>query len=49
MQKKTQLENLKRKKKETITEKVKKVMAWLADKTVDVGIAIVPYLLSALA
>lgn len=45
----TELENLKGKKKDTIWEKVKKVMAWLADKTVDVGIAIVPYLLSALA
>ena len=44
-----ELENLKGKKKDTIWEKVKKVMAWLADKTVDVGIAIIPYLLSALA
>lgn len=49
MQMLTELENLKGKKKDTIWEKVKKIMAWLADKTVDVGIAIVPYLLSALA
>ena len=49
MQMLTELENLRGKKKDTIWEKVKKIMAWLADKTVDVGIAIVPYLFSALA
>lgn len=45
----TELENLKGKKKDTIWEKAKKILAWLGDKAFDVGIAVLPYIMAALA
>lgn len=44
-----ELEESKGKQKNTVWGKAKKILAWLGDKAVDVGIAVLPYIMSAIA
>lgn len=43
------LDSLKGKKKSAVWDKVKNILLWLGDKAVDVGIAVLPFVMSALA
>lgn len=43
------LDSLKGKKKGAVWDKVKSILLWLGDKAVDVGIAVLPFVMSALA
>ena len=43
------LDSLKGKKKDTIWNKAKNILSWLGDKAFDVGIAVLPYIMAALA
>lgn len=43
------LDSLKGKGKDTIWEKAKKVLVWLGDKAIDVGITVLPFVIAALA
>lgn len=49
MQMLVELENSKGKHKNTAWDKAKRILAWLGDKAVDVGIAVLPYIVSAIA
>ena len=49
MQMLAELEESKGKHKNTVWGKAKKVLAWLGDKAVDVGIAVLPYIMAAIA
>ena len=44
-----ELEESKGKQKNTVWGKAKKILAWLGDKAVDVGIAVLPYIMAAIA
>ena len=44
-----ELEESKGMQKNTVWGKVKKILAWLGDKAVDVGIAVLPYIMAAIA
>lgn len=44
-----ELEESKGKQKNTVWGKTKKILAWLGDKAVDVGIAVLPYIMAAIA
>ena len=44
-----ELEDSKGKQKNTVWGKAKKILAWLGDKAVDVGIAVLPYIMAAIA
>ena len=44
-----ELDESKGKRKNTVWDKAKKILAWLGDKAVDVGIAVLPYIMAAIA